>query len=142
MPGSFWNDLAFTDDGDFFVNVDGDVAAVDDYGGMAQYEYLRQQVVSRLQAEANGWDDHPEICAGLGRFLGRTVDDSLVADVTQAVKEALYSDGLLDSSTSTFRVLQLDAHTLAVSVFVPIVSRTAIATLALDPGTGKTVLVD
>ena len=142
MPGSFWNDLVFTDDGDFLVSRTGDVAVTDDFGGLAQYALFRQQIVSRLMAERNGWPQTPDLCAGLGRFLGRTVDDSLAADVTKAVKTALYSDGLFSDQTTTIRVLQLDAHTLSISVFVPIVSRTAVATLALDPGTGKTVLVD
>jgi len=110
------SDLWFTTDGDYLIDGAGDLRDTLDSGD--QYEGLRQAVLHRVISERNALRFHPEICAGLERFIGKTVDVSLLEALESAVQRALSSDGALTRNDFTLRVMELTPGDVAVLIFV------------------------
>lgn len=109
-------DLWFTIDGDFLIDGAGDLKDTADSGTF--FEGVRQAILHRVICEANGWRVHPTICAGLERFIGKTVDQNVLEGIQLAIHRVLTADGALTREDYVIRVLELTPGDVAVLIYV------------------------
>lgn len=109
-------DLWFTDDGDYLVDAAGDLKDTKDSGD--QYEGVRQQILHRVVSEKNGLRLHPNIQAGLERFIGKTVDKILQERIQYEIYRALTSDSALTREDFIIKTVEFIPGSIAILIYV------------------------
>lgn len=133
-------DLWFTSDGDFLLDGAGDLKDTRDSGDV--YEGLRQQITHRVISEKNGWRLHPNILAGLDRYLGNTIDDQLLEQLEFEITRALTADGNLTKSDFSVQTIELTPGDVAIMIYLnTLAQRTPIVTMAYSIQTGTVARV-
>lgn len=110
------SDLWFTQDGDFLIDGSGDLKDTKDSGD--KLESIKQTILHRIIAERNGWRLHPDIQAGLERFLGTTVDKQLLEQMEFEIRRALTSDGILTRDDFIIQAMELTQGHVVVSIWL------------------------
>ena len=109
-------DLWFTGDGDFLIDGSGDLKDTKDSGNI--FEGVRQALLHRLIGEKNAWRQHPEITAGLERFIGDAIDDQLLEELITETNKAIKADSEIDNIDIIVRAFELLGGTVAVLLFI------------------------
>jgi hypothetical protein len=120
MPRVNQNDLLWTTDGDFIIGEAGDLKDTDEESRQTNDPLVatRQVIGHRILCEANGWPLHARICAGLERFIGNTIEESLLRELEATVKSTLTYDGQFHSGEITVKALELTAEAIALMIWV------------------------
>lgn len=109
-------DLWFTTDGDFIIDSTGDLRDTRDSNN--KYESLRQTILHRILVNRNGWRFHPQVCAGLERFIGTNIDPFLLQEMERRIKGALTIDGFIRESDISIRTIDLGQGAIAILIYI------------------------
>ena len=112
------SDLWFTADGDFLIDGAGDLRDTLDSGDLN--EGIRQTIFHRLVGDKHAYRFHPDITAGLERFIGTTIDKHMLESMQVAIHKALVSDGVLSRGDYKIRVFELTPGDVIIMVFLNI----------------------
>ena len=108
-------DLWFTVDGDYLIDGAGDLKDTSDSGTL--FEGVRQAILHRVICETNGWRINPNLCAGLERFIGKTIDQNLLEGIQLAIHRVLTGDGSLTREDYMIRVVELTPSIVAILIY-------------------------
>lgn len=140
LPIEF-NDLWFTPDGDLMLSDSGDLRDTRSAEQGDEHAAIRQFIIHRLLAERGGWPTAPEAGAGLERFIGRPIDETLFTQMAQVIKVTLTFDGLLLPGDVEVRVVPLNEGAVAAMIWAKKVSDKPMVSFVYDIQQGSVIRV-
>jgi len=133
-------DLWFTSDGDFLIDASGDLRDTSDSGD--ELEGLKQQILHRVLGEQNAWRAHRDVTAGLEQYIGRAIDDEMLAEMEQQIRAVLTSDQYLEKSDFAIQAIELVDGVVAFMIYVNAAGQEhPVLTMAYSISTGEVLRI-